>query len=74
MTEEERINFVRDPWCHVASEKMGRWTGEVTVEVVLSFDEGEDVGEFDRRDILPELLEVRFDFGSVAIDPETVHN
>jgi len=55
-------------------KKTGRWTGEVTVEVVLSFDEGEDVGEFDRRDILPELLEVRFDFGSAAIDPETVHN
>ncbi len=72
MTKEERIDFVRDPWWHVASEKTGRWTGEVPVEVVLLFDGGEDMGEFDQRDILPELLEVRVDFGSVAIDPETV--
>ena len=43
------------------------------MEVVLSFDGGEDVGEFDRRDILPdEIMEVRVDFRSVAIDPETV--
>ncbi len=42
------------------------------MEVVLSFDWGEDVGEFDRHDILPDEMEVRVDFGSVAIDPETV--
>ena len=29
MTEEERINFVRDPWCHVASRKRGGGRGKL---------------------------------------------
>jgi hypothetical protein len=56
------------------SEKMGRGRGEAPVEVMLLFDGGEDVGKFDRRDVLPDTLEVRVNFRSVAIDPETVDN
>jgi hypothetical protein len=46
ITKEERIDLVRDTWWHVTSEKTGRWTGEVPVEVEISFDGGEDVGKF----------------------------
>ncbi len=44
------------------------------MDVVLSFDGGEEIGKFQRRDILPDAMEVRVDFRSVAIDPETVDN
>ena len=51
---------------------MGRGTGEVPVEVVLSFDRGEEVGKFERLDILPDDMEGSVDFRYLAIDPETV--
>ncbi len=44
------------------------------MEVVLSFNGGEDVGKFQRRNILPDAMEVRVDVRSVTIDPETVNN
>ncbi len=43
------------------------------MEVMLSFDRGEDVGKFERCDILHDMLEVSVDFCSVTIDPETVN-
>ena len=52
---------------------MGRGTGEVPVEVVLSFDRGgEEVGKFERLDILPDDMEGSVDLRYLAIDPETV--
>ena len=48
------------------SEKTGRGTGEVPLEVVLSFDGGEDVG-------IPDDLDGNVDYGKVTINPETVH-
>ncbi len=57
------INNVQNPRWHVTSKKTGRGgRGVVPVEVVLSFDGGEDVGKSERCDILPDELEGSLDF------------